>query len=146
MGAGTNWETIARSVGSPARSEPAGAALGKVLVADDDDEFRSVVADILELEGWQVLTAKNGEEAVAKVEHEAPDVMLLDQRMPRMTGAEVVEELRRRKVWVPIVLITAAGSAERIAANLNLSHFLQKPCALDELRKMVRSASGASHS
>ena len=79
-----------------------------VLVADDDADIRELVACKLELAGYRVVAVPDGEAAVADVEAERPDLLLLDVMMPRVTGIEVCRQLRARRAGrIPILMLTA---------------------------------------
>ena len=91
-------------VEQPAQS-PTGPA---VLVVDDEEELRAMLDVVLRSSGFRVELAASGEEALARIEKEpAFDVVVLDHRMPRMTGAEVAQRLRAAEYAAPIVLFTA---------------------------------------
>ena len=104
-----------------------------VLVADDDPDIRSVVADVLEFEHCQVETARDGQEALERILRCPPSVLLLDMRMPRMDGWQVAEQLRARGLQVPIIVMTAAQSARTWAEEIGTDTYLAKPFDLDEL-------------
>jgi len=86
-----------------------------VLVVDDDDDFRAVLADSLQEDGCRVLDAASGEDALALLESAAsgrtarPDLMVLDLLMPRMTGIEVLQRVRKSRCWerLPVLVVTA---------------------------------------
>jgi CheY-like chemotaxis protein len=104
-----------------------------VLVVDDDPEIRTVVADVLEMEACRVETAGNGAEALARIEASPPCLVLLDMRMPVMDGWQVAEQLRRRGLELPIVVMTAAQDARAWAEEIGADAVLAKPFELDEL-------------
>lgn len=98
-----------------------------VLVVEDDMTTRDLVVRMLEKEGWSVVSAENGEVALAAVQHRVPSLILLDLLMPEMDGFEFVERLREHPEWrhIPIIVVTSkditevdrsrlAGSVERI--------------------------------
>jgi len=86
-----------------------------VLVVDDDDDFRAVLADSLEEDGCGVLAADSGEAALAVLDEASqgrtrrPDLLVLDLLMPRMTGIEVLQRLRKSRRWerLPVLVVTA---------------------------------------
>ncbi len=79
----------------------------KVLIADDDRLVRTMVSDLLAELGHAVVAASNGEEAVALAAREAPDVLILDFLMPKLSGLDALQALRARGVEAPAVLLTA---------------------------------------
>lgn len=118
----------------------AGLRLPRVLVADDDEEFRSAVSDIIALDGWHVCQASDGEEALHITRQLHPDVLLLDHRMPALTGVEVVKQLRAEQILVPVVMVSAAHELEDLADSVGVRCRLMKPFGFDELSKILRHA------
>ncbi len=120
-----------------------------VLVADDEPRITKLVAIALSEEGFRVITASNGEEAIRKAEEYRPDVVLLDIVMPDLDGIEVMRQLREGRA-VPVVLLTAKGSTADKAKGLDLGadDYIAKPFHPDELaarvRSVLRRASGAA--
>jgi CheY-like chemotaxis protein len=81
--------------------------LGRVLVVDDEDDIRNMLAIVLAAEGWQVDEAAGGEEALARCEAEEHDVVVLDLRMPGMSGLDVAHRLAEREYDTHMVLFSA---------------------------------------
>lgn len=109
-----------------------------ILVVDDDRAIREILADVLGLEGYPVVTAVNGAEALAQVEHAPPRLILLDMRMPVMDGWAFARALRERGLELPIVVMTAAQNARAWAREVGADHFLAKPFELDDLIALVQ--------
>jgi CheY-like chemotaxis protein len=86
------------------------SALRKVLVVDDDPVVGNSFSRVLSDKGYVVITAANGDEAMAKLQAEQYDVVFTDLRMPGMTGVEVAENVRARHPWTPVVIVTGYGS------------------------------------
>ena len=103
-----------------------------VLVVDDDRPVARMVAATLGLEGYDVLVAHDGKEALERVEAESPDVICLDLQMPVMDGREFFRELRRRGVLTPVVVLSAYG-AEAAQLELGADGFVDKPFDPDRL-------------
>jgi DNA-binding response OmpR family regulator len=81
----------------------------KILAIDDEEELRKVLRDKLNLEGFRVLEAKDGEEGLKTALLERPDLILLDILMPKMNGLDMMKKLRQSNSWgktVPIILLT----------------------------------------
>jgi two-component system chemotaxis response regulator CheY len=109
-----------------------------VLVVEDDDDLRGAVEWALDEEGYRVVTAANGAEALEQVDHEQPDLILLDMRMPVMDGWGFARSYRQRtESQVPIVVVTAAQDAARWALEIQAAGYLAKPFDIDELLQAV---------
>jgi signal transduction histidine kinase/CheY-like chemotaxis protein len=118
----------------------------RVLVVDDDDALRANVARALANDGWRVLEAADGREALDMLEDARPDVILLDLMMPGMTGFEFLAELRSREEWrgTAVVVITAKDLTDEDKRRLDggVAHILQKSATtpaelLAELRRTL---------
>ncbi|GER90675.1 DNA-binding response regulator [Dictyobacter vulcani] len=111
-----------------------------ILTADDDAQILRLVARTLELEDYHVLTAKDGEEALACIETGQIDLALLDVMMPKMDGFTVCQKVREFSA-VPIIMITARGQDnDKIKGfNLGADDYLTKPFNVDELLARVRA-------
>jgi CheY-like chemotaxis protein len=111
-----------------------------VLVVDDEADIRATVMAMLQIEGYDVAEAANGQDALAKIERQRPDVILLDMRMPVLDGWGFAFELRRRGHTIPIVVMTAARDAARWAAEIAAPAFVSKPFGFDDLLTAVERA------
>ena len=105
--------------------------LGRVLVVDDDEVIRQLIAVNLTLEGFDVSTAVDGQDCIDKVQAIAPDVITLDVMMPRLDGWETAIQLRKtpETAHIKVVLITARAQEDDIArgANVGADAYLTKP-------------------
>lgn len=119
---------------------------GKVLIADDDEDSRMMLSFLLQEEGWEVSEACNGKEALEKVIEEKPDLLILDNRMPELTGAEVYQHLQAEGINVAVVLATAYGYLDELASSLGVAYFINKPYEISKLLKMIESAYATSRS
>lgn len=117
-----------------------------VLVVDDDPAIRRTVAEALDMEGYEVLEAQDGAEALDLLADADPCVVLLDMRMPVLDGWGFAAELRRRELRVPIVVMTAASNAQRWCAEIGGDDCLAKPFMLDDLYRVVGAFCGAAPS
>jgi CheY-like chemotaxis protein len=124
------------------RGDPGSPALRRVLIADDDEDLRNALALALDVKGWTVIEARDGEEALALAREARPIVIMLDCRMPKKSGQEVYRELRGGGLDVPVLLMTAGTDVEHIAAELGIPHFLGKPFGIDELNAALDRAVG----
>ncbi len=116
---------------------------GTVLVVDDDTSILDTVSSILSGEGYDVVSASSGQEALDAVERKVPLLILLDMRMPVMDGWAVARALRGQGITVPIVVMTAAESAQRWADEVGAEGYLAKPFGLDELLATVERFRGS---
>ncbi|MGZ4866123.1 MAG: response regulator [Candidatus Angelobacter sp.] len=115
----------------------------RILIADDKATSRELLRTVLERQGYAIIEATDGEDALQKARAEAPDLILLDLQMPRRTGYEVLSELRRdpRHAALPVIAITASamqGDRERALAA-GFTSYLTKPVALAQLRAQIQS-------
>lgn len=113
----------------------------RVLIVDDEADIRATVAAMLEIEGYSVAEAANGADALVAIEHDPPDIILLDMRMPILDGWGFAAELRRRNHVIPIVVMTAARDAAHWAAEVAAATFVAKPFGYDDLLAAVELAS-----
>jgi CheY-like chemotaxis protein len=117
-------------------------SLGRVLVVDDDDVIRQLIRVNLELEGFEVHTAHDGEDALAKARELQPDVITLDIMMPRLDGWDAAAKLRAdpETCNIKVVLLSArAQEADlRKGSRIGVDAYLTKPFDPDELIETVR--------
>jgi two-component system, OmpR family, response regulator MprA len=112
-----------------------------VLVVDDDRSVARMLARTLSAEGYRTATAGDGGTALALVERDAPDAVVLDLVMPGMDGLAVARRLRRKGVGTPILMLTARDAiADRVAGlDAGADDYLVKPFAAEELVARVRA-------
>ena len=112
-----------------------------VLVVDDNDMNLTLIAKILELEGYRVVVARNGKEAIQAVELSMPDIAILDVMMPDMDGYELCKKLRQPPInaVVPIILLTAMNSEmeRQLALKAGANDIWSKPFDMDLFRRRV---------
>jgi len=113
----------------------------RVLIIEDELAMRTAVADVLEAEGYRVLTAADGEAGLQRAINEKPELILLDLMMPRLDGYAVCVELRRLADPVPILMLTAKGQVEDRVQGLDAGadDYLVKPFSTEELLARVRA-------
>src|ERR1700729_2765331 len=121
--------------------------LGRVLVVDDDEVIRQLIAVNLTLEGFDVVTAVDGQDCIDRVQAIAPDVITLDVMMPRLDGWETAIQLRKtpETAHIKIVLITARAQEEDISrgSHVGADAYLTKPFDPGEMIRVVRELAGA---
>ena len=113
----------------------AGAPRGRLLVVDDEDTQREMLASILTRAGFKVETAADGREALERLDSEAFDLLLTDQKMPGMDGLTLLQRAREMRAALPVVLMTAHGSVSSAVAAMKhgAADYLTKPFEKEEL-------------
>jgi CheY-like chemotaxis protein len=114
----------------------------KVLIADDDRLVRTMLADLLGELGHEVVAAENGAEAVALCKREAPDVLVLDLLMPRLSGLDALKAMRQAGSTVPAILLTAISDPSvRDMEGADAIHVrLDKPVTRRSLQRALNRA------
>jgi two-component system nitrogen regulation response regulator NtrX len=113
-----------------------------VLVVDDEDDIRSSLRMILEYEGYALAEAASGEEALKRLETERPDAVLLDIKMARMDGLEILARIKQSEPALPVVVISGHGTIATAveATRLGAFDFMEKPLERDRVLLVVRNA------
>ena len=113
----------------------------RILIIEDELPMRTALKDVLEAEGYRVLTAADGESGLQRAISEKPDLLLLDLMMPKIDGFTVCAELRRLSNPVPILMLTAKGQLEDRVKGLDVGadDYLVKPFSTEELLARVRA-------
>ncbi|HEU5437641.1 MAG TPA: response regulator transcription factor [Ktedonobacterales bacterium] len=111
-----------------------------IVVADDDPQLLRLVTRNLQLEGYEVLAAADGQQALEQIEARAPDLALLDVMMPKLDGFTVCQRVREFSS-LPIIIVTARGQDQDKVRGLDLGadDYLTKPFSVDELLARVRA-------
>ncbi len=125
----------------------------RILIVEDEPSQRLTLKRILEKEGAHIFLAENGQEGLRQAEEQFPDLILLDERMPVMTGVEMCKKLKELEVTkrIPIIFLTAADSPSDIVEHFELGAeiHLSKPINAKELIDQVQisfaNQKGASH-
>ena len=110
-----------------------------ILVAEDDNDLRQGLIDLLEIEGYQVLSCADGGQALASYRQQQPDLLLLDVMMPELSGYDLCREIRKTDCRTPIILITAKGEEidKVVGLELGADDYITKPFGLHELRARI---------
>lgn len=113
-----------------------------ILVVDDEDRFRANMLRLLDLNGLRALAATGGREALDIVSREPVDVVLLDMKMPGMSGAEVMAELSRRADRPEVIFLSGHASLDLPLDKVcsGACDYLIKPCTMDVLLAKIESA------
>ena len=125
-----------------AYGEPQKASRPRVLLADDQTELLLLMKETVELAGFEVVTANDGVEAMTAVFETNPDIIVLDNNMPRRNGLEVAQDLKNNPLsaHIPIIIITGLGdkSAKLKGLGMGIDDYLKKPVDTDELIARIR--------
>ena len=112
-----------------------------ILVAEDERDIRELIVFTLQIAGFNVVEVPNGEEAVNKAPEVRPDLILMDVRMPKMTGFEACKALKQQENTkdIPVIFLSAKGQEAEISTGLDLGaeEYFLKPFAPDDLIKRV---------
>jgi len=111
----------------------------RVLVVDDEPDAVELLTEFLRAKGYEVITASDGEEALRKVKEDRPHLILLDVRMPRLNGMEVLRRVREIDREVGVIMVTAVNEEEtgREALKLGAFDYITKPLDLKYLEKSL---------
>jgi len=114
----------------------------KTLLVDDEVEFVQSLAERLRIRDLGPHTAFNGQQALSFVQKQAPDVMVLDLKMPGMNGLEVLRQIKKTHPEIQVIMLTAHGTRkhEDEARRLGAFGFLEKPVNIDTLVKKIWAA------
>ena len=117
----------------------------RVLIADDEKNMRWVLGQALTADGYEVIEAADGKSALEAVNEQAPDLMILDHKMPAPDGMEVLRRIRGKNLLFPIIMLTAHGNVTTAveAMKAGATEYLTKPFDLDELKLVDRQ--GPAH-
>lgn len=117
--------------------------MAHILIAEDEHDIRELIAFTLEYAGHEVTTTTNGEEAYEAALRLLPDLILLDVRMPRMTGYEVCEKIKANEKThhIPVVFLSAKGQEAEVKTGFKVGavEYIIKPFAPDQLVEIVRA-------
>lgn len=115
----------------------------KLLVVDDEKDITDTLAKTLKREGYEVVVAYDGEEALQKVKQDDPDIILLDLVMPKLNGFEVLKEIREKykDKWRPAIIISAKVDLESVKKGYDLEadHYLTKPCSTENILHGIKT-------
>ncbi|RKY30828.1 MAG: hypothetical protein DRP74_06220 [Candidatus Omnitrophota bacterium] len=114
----------------------------KILFVDDDKEIAESIKDKLTKEGYDVILAYDGQEALSKVKEADPDIILLDLMLPNLNGFEVLKEIREKHNdrWRPVIIISAKNEFDSVKQcyNLQADHYLVKPCKMEDILQGIK--------
>lgn len=112
-----------------------------ILLVDDDPAIRKILSQSLEMEGFVIYQASNGEEALEAIDSTIPDLVILDVMMPKMNGFEVLKNVRAspKTEDLPVVMLTARSSQEDVWEGWRegVDYYMTKPFDIEELLRFV---------
>jgi DNA-binding response OmpR family regulator len=114
----------------------------KILVADDEQEIRNLLDHFLKGQGYEVVLASDGNQALKLAAEENPQVIILDIKMPGLDGLEVCKRLKEKEQTklIPVIVITGFEDNKMEALNMGADDFVNKPFDMAEISSRVRSA------
>jgi DNA-binding response OmpR family regulator len=117
--------------------------MAKILIAEDERDIRDLIIFTLRFAGHEVVAASNGEEAYQFAAKENPDLVLMDVRMPRMTGYEACRLIKSEEstLHIPVVFLSAKGQESEVAAGIDAGaeEYILKPFSPDQLTEQVNA-------
>jgi two-component system NtrC family response regulator/two-component system nitrogen regulation response regulator GlnG len=120
--------------------------VSRILIVDDEAGLRASFARLIEQEGHEAITAASGEEGVAKLTSERPDLVVMDVRMPGMTGLEALTRMKAADPSAPVIIMTAYGATDTAiqAVNKGAFDYILKPFDIPEMLALIGQALDAS--
>jgi len=114
----------------------------RILLVDDEANVRTVFSDVLRKESYTVKGVKDGPEAIKAIDEETFDLALVDLRMPKMDGIKVLENIKKTKPEIPVIIYTGYGSITTAVEAMRKGAFdyLNKPFSPEELKSSIRKA------
>ena len=114
----------------------------RVLLVDDDVEFLEVMSERLKMRGVDVITSDSAEDALALIEKEVFDVVILDLQMPNVDGIETLKRIKEKHEELQVILLTGHATVEKgvEAIKLGASDFIEKPADLEALNEKIKKA------
>ena len=117
--------------------------MAKILIAEDEKDIRDLVTFLLQFAGHEVVATVNGEDAYETAKVEVPDLIMMDVRMPKMTGYEACIKMKQEEALkdIPVVFLSAKGQESEVATGLEAgaTEYLIKPFSPDQLTEKVGS-------
>ncbi|MCI0693127.1 sigma-54 dependent transcriptional regulator [candidate division KSB1 bacterium] len=114
----------------------------KILIVDDEESVRYSFKKLLREPAHKILEAQNGDEALTKVKDEAPDLVILDIQMPGLSGLEVLQQIKKAAPRIPVLIITAYGSSDRVIAAMKHGayEYIEKPFDIPRMQALIDEA------
>src|SRR5512140_978722 len=115
--------------------------MARILIVEDEPNMVAGLRDNFEFEGYEVITASDGVAGLERALNEAPDLVILDVMMPRMSGLDVCKQLKSKRPSVPIIMLTARGQEvdKVVGLELGADDYVTKPFSIRELLARVKA-------
>lgn len=112
-----------------------------ILLIDDESDILLTIGAFLNTNGYAILTATNGEEALLRLEEEKPDLIILDINMPKMNGLAFLTKIQAKPEWVdiPVYVFTGRANMQQYFEEVSVAGFMPKPCLPDKLLKDIKN-------
>ena len=114
----------------------------RILIVDDDPEICETLSDILDEEGYDVVTANDGQEALEKIRQDSFNLVITDIKMPIMDGMALLKEIEKSHTDIEVIVITSYGNeGQQVeATRLGAYEYLNKPLKVDQLKNIIARA------
>jgi len=114
----------------------------RLLIVDDEEQFVEALSERLSMRDYDVTTSLTGEDAIEKMKNFNFDVVILDVRLPRIDGADVLREIKNLKPLTEVIMLTGHGTVEMAIEGMKLGafDFLMKPCETGDLTAKIENA------
>ena len=115
--------------------------MGRILIVDDDAQARNLMREALEPLKHEMIVARDGAEALEAIDARLPDLLILDMKLPRASGHQVLEKLRYRKIRLPTIIVSAYEAFKsdfEVWASQNVRCYFDKPFDLEQLTTAVQ--------
>lgn len=110
----------------------------KILSIDDEENIRLLLSCELEDEGYEVISLGDPQQAMKMIEDEQPDIIILDIKMPQLSGIELLKMIRDKYYDLPVILLSAYSSFKRDVAAMACDYYVVKSADLNELKKLIK--------
>ena len=112
----------------------------KILLIDDEPDAIEMMAEYLSARGHAITSSSDGEDGLVKFDATKPDVVICDIRMPKKDGFQFLQEVRAKRQWVPVIIVSALSDPASVLKSYGLEadYYLSKPLNLEDLDKAIR--------
>jgi DNA-binding NtrC family response regulator len=116
----------------------------RILVVDDQESMRDMLADLLDMMGYESCTVESGSQALEKLIASEIDLVITDLNMPEMDGLELMKRIKARSPGMPVIVITGYGTfnTERQVLSDGADGYIPKPCTINRVQETVNTALG----